>query len=151
MIRRPPRSTLFPYTTLFRSHAAGVGSAKTPAGGTEASHRQHTERAATPATSFGEASPAKEQDKMKRPPKPVAGVAGPGGPAVCRASNHPFGECAQLETVGHNPRTAFTRRNLQRSADGGLHFPITPFSSPNARLVLCQTENTPLAPKWRLR
>src|SRR5256885_6797482 len=24
MIRRPPRSTLFPYTTLFRSHAAGV-------------------------------------------------------------------------------------------------------------------------------
>src|SRR3712207_8218213 len=34
MIRRPPRSTLFPYTTLFRSHAAiaavarqGVGSA----------------------------------------------------------------------------------------------------------------------------
>ena len=25
MIRRPPRSTLFPYTTLFRSIAAGVG------------------------------------------------------------------------------------------------------------------------------
>src|SRR2546426_5567514 len=25
MIRRPPRSTLFPYTTLFRSHWAGVG------------------------------------------------------------------------------------------------------------------------------
>src|SRR3989442_6118105 len=24
MIRRPPRSTLFPYTTLFRSQAAGV-------------------------------------------------------------------------------------------------------------------------------
>src|SRR3712207_7897452 len=24
MIRRPPRSTLFPYTTLFRSHAAVV-------------------------------------------------------------------------------------------------------------------------------
>src|SRR2546430_6928409 len=24
MIRRPPRSTLFPYTTLFRSHAAAV-------------------------------------------------------------------------------------------------------------------------------
>src|SRR3712207_7879315 len=23
MIRRPPRSTLFPYTTLFRSHTAG--------------------------------------------------------------------------------------------------------------------------------
>src|SRR2546422_4538926 len=25
MIRRPPRSTLFPYTTLFRSHACGQG------------------------------------------------------------------------------------------------------------------------------
>src|SRR2546422_6251341 len=24
MIRRPPRSTLFPYTTLFRSHVAGT-------------------------------------------------------------------------------------------------------------------------------
>src|SRR2546430_12597892 len=24
MIRRPPRSTLFPYTTLFRSHSAGA-------------------------------------------------------------------------------------------------------------------------------
>src|SRR2546430_12456541 len=24
MIRRPPRSTLFPYTTLFRSHAANL-------------------------------------------------------------------------------------------------------------------------------
>src|SRR2546430_5463837 len=24
MIRRPPRSTLFPYTTLFRSHARGL-------------------------------------------------------------------------------------------------------------------------------
>src|SRR2546429_786098 len=26
MIRRPPRSTLFPYTTLFRSLSTGVGS-----------------------------------------------------------------------------------------------------------------------------
>src|SRR3712207_9358891 len=25
MIRRPPRSTLFPYTTLFRSHGTGKG------------------------------------------------------------------------------------------------------------------------------
>src|SRR2546422_2286952 len=25
MIRRPPRSTLFPYTTLFRSHDAALG------------------------------------------------------------------------------------------------------------------------------
>src|SRR5687768_18004796 len=37
MIRRPPRSTLFPYTTLFRSRAArGAGRASHPAG-----HRRH--------------------------------------------------------------------------------------------------------------
>ena len=29
MIRRPPRSTLFPYTTLFRSHRARRGKART--------------------------------------------------------------------------------------------------------------------------
>src|SRR3712207_7704821 len=27
MLRRPPRSTLFPYTTLFRSRTGGMGSA----------------------------------------------------------------------------------------------------------------------------
>src|SRR3712207_8591332 len=30
MIRRPPRSTLFPYTTLFRSHRAAVGLGQHP-------------------------------------------------------------------------------------------------------------------------
>src|SRR2546426_4921545 len=30
MIRRPPRSTLFPYTTLFRSHAGPAPSALPP-------------------------------------------------------------------------------------------------------------------------
>src|SRR2546428_12618151 len=35
MIRRPPRSTLFPYTTLFRSVSSGVAPSKqpNPAGG----------------------------------------------------------------------------------------------------------------------
>src|SRR2546427_3130963 len=28
MIRRPPRSTLFPYTTLFRSHTDSIGTDK---------------------------------------------------------------------------------------------------------------------------
>src|SRR3712207_7131907 len=31
MIRRPPRSTLFPYTTLFRSHRVGVAVLGAPA------------------------------------------------------------------------------------------------------------------------
>src|SRR3712207_7965006 len=33
MIRRPPRSTLFPYTTLFRSADAAPGAVARPAGG----------------------------------------------------------------------------------------------------------------------
>src|SRR3712207_7352457 len=37
MIRRPPRSTLFPYTTLFRSRVLGVGVA---AGATAATGRE---------------------------------------------------------------------------------------------------------------
>src|SRR3712207_8142928 len=32
MIRRPPRSTLFPYTTLFRSRVAGVQGSGEPRG-----------------------------------------------------------------------------------------------------------------------
>src|ERR1019366_8587370 len=54
-------------------HAAGVGPAKTPAGGTEASHRQHTERAATPATGFRNLSPRRRTEGET--PKTVAGVA----------------------------------------------------------------------------
>src|SRR3712207_7468458 len=42
MIRRPPRSTLFPYTTLFRSSRTGEGAA---AGGTP---RRRAMRAVTP-------------------------------------------------------------------------------------------------------
>src|SRR2546426_8720820 len=45
MIRRPPRSTLFPYTTLFRSHRAGfpaiarVRTDPDPGGGGDRVHR----------------------------------------------------------------------------------------------------------------
>src|SRR2546422_2603104 len=43
MIRRPPRSTLFPYTTLFRS----VGNAAEHATAVVAAHRGHTDLALT--------------------------------------------------------------------------------------------------------
>src|SRR3712207_7278572 len=40
MIRRPPRSTLFPYTTLFRSHGdAEVDAVGDPVGDVERRHR----------------------------------------------------------------------------------------------------------------
>src|SRR2546422_9227756 len=35
MIRRPPRSTLFPYTTLFRSHTLSPQMRRSPCRGTE--------------------------------------------------------------------------------------------------------------------
>src|SRR2546430_7473325 len=43
MIRRPPRSTLFPYTTLFRSHEAaspGIGAESRQSTRRSASHQQ---------------------------------------------------------------------------------------------------------------
>src|SRR2546427_8823273 len=48
MIRRPPRSTLFPYTTLFRSRAAGrdqgeLGGHEERVGQHEGQHRQQAE------------------------------------------------------------------------------------------------------------
>src|SRR5256885_13164222 len=43
MIRRPPRSTLFPYTTLFRSHRDERNEGGAP-GLEEQDHHQHDER-----------------------------------------------------------------------------------------------------------
>src|SRR3712207_8944840 len=50
MIRRPPRSTLFPYTTLFRSQEAGEGEdrAATELGGPEAAARHGHRRSPRP-------------------------------------------------------------------------------------------------------
>src|SRR5437667_4703500 len=39
MTRRPPRSTLFPYTTLFRSHAEACGAEQGPTTRIEHTHR----------------------------------------------------------------------------------------------------------------
>src|SRR5438445_6201714 len=39
MLRRPPRSTLFPYTTLFRSHSVALGVHRRGLVGARARHR----------------------------------------------------------------------------------------------------------------
>src|SRR3712207_8180939 len=62
MIRRPPRSTLFPYTTLFRSH--GVVPAARPAAAQPrpcAGQQQHAER-------------VEQQQVVVRPGEAVAGA-----------------------------------------------------------------------------
>src|SRR5712664_4633731 len=43
MIRRPPRSTLFPYTTLFRSPAQCPADSRTPGGSVTGSMRRRSE------------------------------------------------------------------------------------------------------------
>src|SRR3712207_7964126 len=53
MIRRPPRSTLFPYTTLFRSRlsivSAGTRYVSAPHGSGHPRHRRHADRHELPA------------------------------------------------------------------------------------------------------
>src|SRR5258707_8301686 len=56
MIRRPPRSTLFPYTTLFRSRALGprggaVSGNRAPAGTAAGVPRGRARRSSSPARS----------------------------------------------------------------------------------------------------
>src|SRR2546428_7369876 len=46
MIRRPPRSTLFPYTTLFRSLEKFVGTNPTPVGDAEEARQRLADYAA---------------------------------------------------------------------------------------------------------
>src|SRR5260221_3393703 len=44
MIRRPPRSTLFPYTTLFRSQCGELGTVPEDPASTHAGLRRHRDR-----------------------------------------------------------------------------------------------------------
>src|SRR2546426_7322924 len=60
MIRRPPRSTLFPYTTLFRSPAE-----------TRGQHEQHEHRLAEPGEGR-EQEPEREREGEERRPLAVA-------------------------------------------------------------------------------
>src|SRR2546430_7734387 len=63
MIRRPPRSTLFPYTTLFRSSASRFrGSARSPRAPTDRSRRSRCP--ATPCRSEEHTSELQSQSNL---------------------------------------------------------------------------------------
>src|SRR3989475_11892242 len=64
MIRRPPRSTLFPYTTLFRSRGPASGSASN--GGTSCSITTVPEGAA-----LDDLEAARGSAGLRRPPRPA--------------------------------------------------------------------------------
>src|SRR3712207_8823688 len=59
MIRRPPRSTLFPYTTLFRSEVEGVG-------GVRAQNARIGQRTDHLEEFHGRAGPAVGEDQRQR-------------------------------------------------------------------------------------
>src|SRR5258707_10600496 len=59
MIRRPPRSTLFPYTTLFRSHPRGLHRA---AGALHRVGRLFADRAAHHGAHFAGREPARSEE-----------------------------------------------------------------------------------------
>src|SRR2546430_5962859 len=65
MIRRPPRSTLFPYTTLFRS-VRGSASTRITATGTlnDASDRAHASRSASASRSEEHTSELQSQSNL---------------------------------------------------------------------------------------
>src|SRR2546422_5329047 len=64
MIRRPPRSTLFPYTTLFRSHRQVVG--LSAAGREDHLARIRAERRGDPALRFLHAGPRRAPEAKRR-------------------------------------------------------------------------------------
>src|SRR5690242_21431844 len=69
MIRRPPRSTLFPYTTLFRSHAHGL----------PVVHRPRPDRHAGPA--LHDVARRRALDLLESLPRPTR-------PACARSEEH---------------------------------------------------------------
>src|SRR2546429_6624327 len=65
MIRRPPRSTLFPYTPLFRSEDRAAGEA--PARGRDGGHHDwRGERHQHPAGAAGQKTPDEKPPKAER-------------------------------------------------------------------------------------
>src|SRR2546430_51044 len=121
MIRRPPRSTLFPYTTLFRSRAARHG---VDAEGCGASRRD-----AQHGSAFSGAGP---QSAVGDPPAglPAYTTAKPGAFAekyIVTGPQHLPVLRAGISKLGVDlgPRgTALARRAVQLGKSGGLLLPV---------------------------
>src|SRR2546430_15256882 len=97
MIRRPPRSTLFPYTTLFRSVGMrAVGEAHGPRGARDFLHdddvRQIAELRAAEALRHGDAEQpllAQRRPQVAREFVAAVGLRRPRGDALGREAPHP--------------------------------------------------------------
>src|SRR6266498_6064553 len=114
MIRRPPRSTLFPYTTLFRSQPPST-SAPSAATLVPLGHRR--------------------QQSRPNPSRPAAHVAGsilrrPTTPTkTSRSSSRTSSPLPHLDGLASHV-TAFTQRLTGRRLGGGLRHPRRPPTPP---------------------
>src|SRR3989442_15728786 len=116
MIRRPPRSTLFPYTTLFRSHVVPLFGAHV-LDGAAAAARLRAMAALVPGRRRGGRGDAR-----------VPAVGGPrGGPAV--APRPPRRHVGPGGGGGHRPLRAGRHA---RGAGAGLHPPCPGEGAPGA-------------------
>src|SRR5258707_14880561 len=90
MIRRPPRSPLFPYTTLFRSHTSGSGVRATSRGGALAHPAKRTQaiaaNAARASADNGDRSRANGEDSGLGVPRNRRGTGDRGGDRVVNIS-----------------------------------------------------------------
>src|ERR1019366_3941100 len=117
MIRRPPRSTLFPYTTLFRSGFCAVGRQTPPGRGRDGRHGLSSVHNPFRAPSiFGRAS-------LKRGPDPLPAetAAAPGEDSSSRGKRHGWDRTFQRRpSPSASPRRSVLRPASEassRSAD----------------------------------
>src|SRR3712207_9510190 len=117
MIRRPPRSTLFPYTTLFRSRYSTLEQRVVDSGGVELpvqlGTRAGKERAvrADHEAVYVEERQREEQDVVGGPP--------PGGGHRPGGGGEGGGERQSTFSAGRRPRGGRGRRPIRRASEGG--------------------------------
>src|SRR2546425_13216813 len=111
MIRRPPRSTLFPYTTLFRSHAFDLAKLRGPA--VVIRRAKPNEKIVTLDGVARALTPEMTAICDAERPTIVAGVMGSAESEVTAATTDLVLECAYFQPT----RIRRTRRALQLSSE----------------------------------
>src|SRR5256885_9132196 len=127
MIRRPPRSTLFPYTTLFRSHGAGTHGRRGRVVRLGTGRRSLPVPGLRPAQGRRAAAPARARREERVDRGAVRGTAARGG-----AARGPRGGVWRRATRGGGARAdQAVRRDPRR--DPGRAGGLTPPSPPPPR------------------
>src|SRR2546427_7778103 len=116
MIRRPPRSTLFPYTTLFRSRSLERGARPEPHGGARdrrvPARRDARRRARARARPHARAGRRACRQRAALPPRPPRAAAPLGSSTRSRRSGSLAGRVGRRGRHTHRRRTAMRARVL---------------------------------------